>query len=143
MLKFVKDLREALVEMKRCGNIDPIALAAFAHKKIGEIHPFVDGNGRIARGLMNVILMQFGINPVIFTNDAEYTAAVEKDMRHPGYFTKYLRTDAIPKMSMMSEFLDTRASSSRVLPALCAIFSILAIGFWMSHFINSRRSLAM
>jgi len=37
-----------------------IELAAFFHHKLVYIHPFLDGNGRTARLLMNVILMRSG-----------------------------------------------------------------------------------
>ena len=48
----------------------PVLLAAFAHKKLVDIHPFIDGNGRTARLLMNLILINKGycvvsIPPVI------------------------------------------------------------------------------
>uniref|UniRef100_A0A7E4VR13 protein adenylyltransferase n=1 Tax=Panagrellus redivivus TaxID=6233 RepID=A0A7E4VR13_PANRE len=46
-------------------RIDPVELAALAHYKLVFIHPFVDGNGRTARLLMNFILMQAGFPPVI------------------------------------------------------------------------------
>lgn len=39
-------------------KIHPIELAAIFHHKIVFIHPFFDGNGRTARLLMNLILMQ-------------------------------------------------------------------------------------
>jgi len=38
----------------------PVMLAAFAHMKIAGIHPFIDGNGRTARLLMNLILVNNG-----------------------------------------------------------------------------------
>ena len=41
-------------------ELRPIELAAFFHHKFVYIHPFVDGNGRTARLLMNVILMRSG-----------------------------------------------------------------------------------
>jgi len=41
-------------------ELRPIELAAFFHHKLVYIHPFVDGNGRTARLLMNVILMRSG-----------------------------------------------------------------------------------
>jgi Fic family protein len=41
-------------------ELRPIELAAFFHHKFVYIHPFLDGNGRTARLLMNVILMRSG-----------------------------------------------------------------------------------
>ena len=38
----------------------PVRLAAFAHRKLADLHPFVDGNGRTARLLMNLILVNRG-----------------------------------------------------------------------------------
>jgi len=45
----------------------PVTLAALAHHKLVTIHPFVDGNGRTARLLMNLILMQHGYPPAIIS----------------------------------------------------------------------------
>jgi len=41
-------------------ELRPIELAAFFHHKLVYTHPFLDGNGRTARLLMNVILMRSG-----------------------------------------------------------------------------------
>jgi Fic family protein len=38
----------------------PVVLAAFAHRRLVDIHPFTDGNGRIARLLMNMVLLNKG-----------------------------------------------------------------------------------
>jgi Fic family protein len=46
----------------------PVIIAAEAHTKFVSIHPFVDGNGRTARLIMNLILMQNGYVPVIIKN---------------------------------------------------------------------------
>lgn len=43
---------------------NPIELAAFAHHDLVRIHPFVDGNGRVARLLCNLILMGRGYPPI-------------------------------------------------------------------------------
>ena len=43
----------------------PVVLAALAHHRLVEIHPFVDGNGRTARLVMNLILMQHGYPPTV------------------------------------------------------------------------------
>jgi Fic family protein len=42
----------------------PVALAAFAHLGLVGIHPFVDGNGRTSRLLMNAVLINQGYRPV-------------------------------------------------------------------------------
>ncbi|MGL1932207.1 MAG: Fic family protein [Desulfotalea sp.] len=46
-------------------NLNVIELAALFHHKLVHIHPFFDGNGRSARLLMNVLLMQYGFPLVI------------------------------------------------------------------------------
>ena len=42
-----------------------VLFAAEAHIKLVTIHPFTDGNGRIARLLMNLILFHYGFPPAI------------------------------------------------------------------------------
>ncbi len=58
----------------------PVEYSAIAHKDLVFIHPFVDGNGRVARLLMNLILLQKGyclaIIPPILRRD--YINALEK-----------------------------------------------------------------
>ncbi len=51
----------------------PVEYAALLHKELVTIHPFIDGNGRCARLLMNLALLQNGyvitIIPPILRND--------------------------------------------------------------------------
>lgn len=46
-------------------ELRPIELAAVFHFRLASIHPFDDGNGRVARLLMNLILIRFGYPFVI------------------------------------------------------------------------------
>jgi Fic family protein len=46
-------------------DISPIIIAALFHHRFVAIHPFDDGNGRLSRILMNLILMQSGYPPVV------------------------------------------------------------------------------
>lgn len=41
-------------------RMHPVLFAAFAHRRLVDIHPFTDGNGRAARLLMNLILVNKG-----------------------------------------------------------------------------------
>ncbi len=47
------------------GSIDPLVIAGLFHHEFVAIHPFDDGNGRMARLLMNLILMQHGLPPLV------------------------------------------------------------------------------
>ncbi|MBI5399841.1 Fic family protein [Candidatus Saganbacteria bacterium] len=54
------DFSKWLVERQELQDLHPVKLAAEAHYKFVTIHPFIDGNGRTARLLMNLILMKYG-----------------------------------------------------------------------------------
>jgi Fic family protein len=54
----MKELEGDLV--KKWNSLHPLRIAALAHRKLVNIHPFVDGNGRTARLLMNLILINRG-----------------------------------------------------------------------------------
>ncbi|MBK7309667.1 MAG: Fic family protein [Sphingobacteriaceae bacterium] len=41
-------------------SMHPVILAAEMHERLVTIHPFIDGNGRTSRLVMNLVLLQFG-----------------------------------------------------------------------------------
>jgi len=51
------------------GKLHPIATAAIFHHRLTAIHPFTDGNGRVARLAMNLILLKKGYTPAIIKNE--------------------------------------------------------------------------
>ncbi|MFA6294479.1 MAG: Fic family protein, partial [Victivallales bacterium] len=58
----MKKLIAGITEMEKR---NPIMAAADLHTEFVNIHPFVDGNGRVARLLMNLILIKYGYPVVI------------------------------------------------------------------------------
>lgn len=58
---------------------DPLAKAAFAMFLVAEVHPFVDGNGRIARVMMNSELVHADEEPIIIPTvfRAEYLQSLK------------------------------------------------------------------
>ena len=62
--------------------LHPIILAAELHERLVTIHPFIDGNGRTARLVMNLTLLQHGFPVTIIHGDTEsrlaYYDALEK-----------------------------------------------------------------
>ena len=67
----MKEFCNTILELKK--KYHPVEFAAILHEKLVSIHPFVDGNGRTARLLMNLALLQSGyvitIIPPIRRND--------------------------------------------------------------------------
>ncbi len=61
---------------------EPISVAAQAHHRLVNIHPFVDGNGRTARLLMNLILIQAG-----------YPASVIEQVHRQQYYRVLAQAD--------------------------------------------------
>ena len=50
-------------------SLHPVQLAAEMHEKLVSIHPFIDGNGRTARLVMNLILLQNGYPITVIASD--------------------------------------------------------------------------
>lgn len=67
-----------------------IDFAALAHFKLVDIHPFIDGNGRTARLLMNLILMKKGYSPTIIlkTDRPKYYKTL--DQAHRGQLEPFI-----------------------------------------------------
>ena len=61
-------------------DLHPVELAAEAHYQLVTIHPFIDGNGRTARLLMNLILLQNGYPPALIRkrDRVPYLSSLEK-----------------------------------------------------------------
>ena len=65
----MQELMEWYAEATANSEIHPVVIAALFHHKFVSIHPFDDGNGRLSRILMNLILMQKGYPPVVIKKD--------------------------------------------------------------------------
>lgn len=73
-------MKTFIADITQKSDLHPVELAAEAHYQLVTIHPFVDGNGRTARLLMNLILIQNGYPPALIrTRDRmKYISALEK-----------------------------------------------------------------
>ena len=54
---------------KEWNDMHPIVRAMLLHGEFVKIHPFIDGNGRTARLLLNFELMKLGYTPIIIRKD--------------------------------------------------------------------------
>ncbi|UBM57722.1 Fic family protein [Marinilongibacter aquaticus] len=62
--------------------LHPVILAAELHERLVSVHPFVDGNGRTARLLMNFVLLRQGYTLAILKGDLESRLAYYKALEH-------------------------------------------------------------
>lgn len=72
LVKWVRETEEA-------GEVHSLIIATTLHYRFVRIHPFDDGNGRMARLLMNLILMRAGFPPVVIRledKEGEYFPAL-------------------------------------------------------------------
>jgi Fic family protein len=59
----VADLMDDLVAFINRTDLPPVVQAAIAHAQFETIHPFADGNGRVGRALIHVVLRRRGLAP--------------------------------------------------------------------------------
>jgi Fic family protein len=95
----VPPLMDALVESLHTGlGIDPVIRSAMAHLNLAMIHPFRDGNGRMARALATSVLVRSDIGEPEFASIEEWLGANTEDyysaLAHTGHGSWQPRDDA-------------------------------------------------
>ena len=74
------EMQKLIVKYQDWKDLHPVVRACYLHGEFVKIHPFIDGNGRTARLLLNFELIQSGYPPVVIKteNRADYYDALEK-----------------------------------------------------------------
>jgi excisionase family DNA binding protein len=92
---------EQLVEDLSPNKRHIIETAALFHLNFEGIHPFIDGNGRTGRLILNLMLMQAGYPPI----NVEFSDR----RKYYGCFDSYYRDhDASPMVNMVGEYVKER-----------------------------------
>jgi fido (protein-threonine AMPylation protein) len=86
-------------------DLHAIELAAIAHYKFVYIHPFIDGNGRTGRLLMNLILMRSGFPPVIIKKSERLAYYSYLDQANDGDVRPLIRFIAKCTERTLTEFI--------------------------------------
>jgi Fic family protein len=99
MEQFIKDYQR-----KEKEGTHPVLIAAFLHDELVKIHPFIDGNGRCSRLLMNLYLLSNGyfITTLKGNNEAKqaYYMALEQSQTENNHELFYLLIANAVKQSM-------------------------------------------
>ncbi len=121
---------------------NPLLTAIEAHYRLVTIHPFVDGNGRTARLLMNMLLLRNGYAPIIIRpiDRKRYLSALEARQvteNEEGYI-KFMLTALNRSLKTVIDMLDT--DKADIAPAklmtisrfakLCGV-PVSTIRYWM------------
>jgi len=102
-------------------KLHPLVLAAGAHWAIVNIHPFRDGNGRVARLLMNFILWKAGYPIVIVREedrDTYYDALEAGDAGSTVQFCEFVATAALRSGRSYERAIAEQARAEQLLGGL-------------------------
>jgi Fic family protein len=87
--KLMDELIEKIAQYKK----HPVEVAAILHHRFVEIHPFIDGNGRVSRLLTNLYLIAQGYPPLVLKTEDRgkyYKFLRAADAGNPGLFVNFI-----------------------------------------------------
>jgi len=102
-------------------NVSPEIEAAWLHHRFVQIHPFTDGNGRVARALATMVLIKGGVFPLVVReeNRSAYINALEQaDLGHlhelVEFFASVLKRELFDAFSALTESQRNLKLSKRI-----------------------------
>ena len=104
----VPELMEKLIlNYNTWNNYHPIIKACLLHGELVKIHPFIDGNGRTSRLIINLDLMNSGYNPVIIKKEdrLKYYEALDKAHTTLDY-TDFVKLITKLEIEMLNKYLE-------------------------------------
>ncbi len=106
-LKVPELMEKLILNYENWNNFHPIIQATLLHGELVKIHPFIDGNGRTSRLLMNLDLMNHGYNPVIIKKEdrLEYYETLDK-AHTTGDYTDFVKLITKLEIVMLRKYLE-------------------------------------
>ncbi len=126
------EIETLLSQLRQYDDEDPVIVAAWAHHRFTQIHPYQDGNGRVARALTTMVLIRADLLPLVIDRDlrVEYLQALQDaDFGDLGglaaLFARLERTAILQALSIDTdrEIARERSLTSAVIESLAAKFS--------------------
>ena len=106
-LKLPELMEKLILTYNTWNEYHPIIQAALLHGELVKIHPFVDGNGRTSRLLMNLDLMNSGYNPVIIKKESRLKYYEALDKAHTiGDYTDFVKLVTKLEIEMLKKYLE-------------------------------------
>jgi Fic family protein len=101
------EMEKLMVKYNNWGDYHPLIRAALLHAEFVFIHPFVDGNGRVARLLMNFEAIKSGYLPIIIKLEdrAKYYNSLEKANLTNDY-TDFIKLITEREIELIDKYLE-------------------------------------
>ena len=123
---FVQDEMDRLIQWHEGHTaVAPEVEAAWLHHRFTQIHPFQDGNGRVARALATLVFLQNGWFPLIITNENRkvYIDSLERaddgDLKPlVAFFTQLAQDAFIRAISISETLISSHRTTENVLTAI-------------------------
>ena len=106
-VKVPEEMEKLVIKYNDWNEYHPLIRAALLHGEFVFIHPFVDGNGRTARLLMNFEAMKSGYLPIIIRKDirVKYYEALDKAMVSHDY-TEFIKLIVAEENRILDQYLN-------------------------------------
>lgn len=106
-IKVPELMEKLIINYDDWSEFHPIIRAALLHGELVKIHPFIDGNGRTSRLIMNMDLMKSGYVPVIIKkeNRLKYYEVLDKAHTTNDY-TDFIKLIAKAENEMLDRYLE-------------------------------------
>ena len=106
-VKVPEEMEKLMNRYKDWNNYHPLIRAALLHGEFVFIHPFIDGNGRTARLLMNFEVMKNGYLPIIIkaSTKLRYYDALDKAMVKHDY-TDFVKLIVEEENKILDQYLE-------------------------------------
>lgn len=118
---------DRLIEMHKAhdvAQVPPDVEAAWLHHRFAQIHPFQDGNGRVARALASLVFLRASWFPLVINRDirSEYIEALEVADRGDlsplvNLFVRVQKKSFLHALSISEDVLRDRESMQQVIQA--------------------------
>ena len=105
-IQIPEEMEKLIYKYEEWDNYHPLIRSALLHGEFVFIHPFIDGNGRTARLLMNFEAMKNGYLPIIIKANlrAKYYDALDKAMTEHNY-TDFIKLIVEEEKNILDKYL--------------------------------------
>ena len=106
-LKIKEEMEKLIINYNNWNKYHPIIKAALLHGELVKIHPFIDGNGRTARLIMNLSLMNNKYLPVIIKKEDRLNYYNALDKAHTkGDYTDFIKLITKQEIDILNKYLE-------------------------------------